>query len=59
MLIRYQAGETRHWSVVNVPSEEAEEARHLHREMEVLKVERNMHRNRIKSLFHLLINFGF
>ena len=50
MLMRYQAGERRHWSVVNVPSEEAEEARHLHREMEVLKVERNMHRNRIKSL---------
>ncbi|KPK25218.1 MAG: hypothetical protein AMK69_14855, partial [Nitrospira bacterium SG8_3] len=26
MLMRYQAGERRHWSVVNVPSEEAEEA---------------------------------
>lgn len=38
------------WSVVNVPSEEAEEGRHLHRDLEVLGKERTMHRNRIKSL---------
>ena len=50
MLIRHQAGERRHWSVVNVPSVGAEEGRHLHREMEGLKLERNMHRNRIKSI---------
>jgi transposase len=36
--------------VVNVPSIEAEDARHLHRELEVLKKERGMHRSRIKGL---------
>ena len=50
MLLRYHGGERLLWSVVNVPSEEDEEARHLHREMEVLKKERNMHRNRTKGL---------
>jgi transposase len=50
MLMRYHGGEKRMWSVVNVPSEEAEERRHLHRDLEVLSKERTMHRNRIKSL---------
>jgi transposase len=50
MLIRYHGGERRMWSVVNVPSVEAEEGRHLHRELDVLKKERKMHRSRIKSL---------
>ena len=50
MLLRYHGGERLLWSVVNVPSEGDEEARHLHREMEVLKKERNMHRNRTKGL---------
>jgi transposase len=50
MLLRYHGGERLLWSVVNVPGEEDEEARHLHREMEVLKKERNMHRNRTKGL---------
>jgi transposase len=38
------------WSVVNVPSEDAEAGRQLHRELEVLKKERTMHRNRLKGL---------
>jgi transposase len=50
MLLRYHGGERLLWSVVNVPGEEDEEARHLHREMEILKKERNMHRNRTKGL---------
>jgi transposase len=49
-LLRYHGGEQLVWSVVNVPSEQAEEGRHLHRELEVLKKERNMHRSRLKSL---------
>jgi transposase len=39
--------------VVKVPGVEAEEARHLHRELEVLWKERTMHRNRIHSLLIL------
>ena len=38
------------WSVVRVPSEKDEDARHLHRSLEGLKKERTMHRNRIKGL---------
>jgi len=49
-LLRYHAGEQLVWSVVNVPSEEAEDGRQLHRELESLKKERTMHRNRLKSL---------
>jgi transposase len=49
-LLRYHGGEQLVWSVVNVPSEQAEEGRHLHRELEVLKKERTMHRSRLKSL---------
>jgi transposase len=50
MLIRYHGGERGMWSVVNVPSVEAEDGRHLHRELDVLNKERKMHRSRIKSL---------
>jgi transposase len=50
MLLRYHGGEKLVWSVVNVPSEQAEDGRHLHRELEVLKKERTMHRSRLKSL---------
>lgn len=50
MLLRYQAGEQKVWSVVRVPSEEEEERRNLGRELEVLKRERTMHRNRIKGI---------
>jgi len=49
-LLRYHGGERLVWSVVNVPSEQAEDGRQLHRELEVLKKERNMHRSRLKSL---------
>jgi transposase len=49
-LIRYWRGERDVWSVVRVPTIEAEDARHLHRDMEVLKRERQQHRMRIQSL---------
>jgi len=49
-LLRYHGGERLVWSVVNVPSEQAEDGRQLHRELEVLKKERTMHRNRLKGL---------
>jgi transposase len=50
MLMRYHGGERGLWSVVNVPSEEAEDGRNLNRELDVLRKERLMHRNRIKGL---------
>jgi transposase len=49
MLMRYHGGERKLWSVVNVPSVEAEDGRNLNRELEVLKKERTMHRNRIRG----------
>jgi transposase len=49
-LIRYHAGEASVWSVVRVPSAEAEEARQLHRDIHVLQRERQQHRMRIQSL---------
>jgi len=49
-LIRYLRGERDVWSVVRVPSEEAEDSRQMHREMEVLKRERGQHRVRMQSL---------
>jgi len=53
MLMRFCAGERRLWSVVRVPSVEQEDARHLHRELETLRDERTMHRNRMRSLLKL------
>ncbi len=50
MLLRYWGGEKKVWSVVRVPSDQDEDARHLHRSLENLKDERTMHRNRIKGL---------
>ncbi len=50
MLMRYHWGEKKVWAVVRVPSVEAEDGRHLHRELDVLNKERKMHRSRIKSL---------
>ena len=47
MLMRYYGGEKKLWSVVNVPSVEAEDGRNLNRELEALKKERTKHRNRI------------
>lgn len=50
MLMRYHGGERKLWSVVNVPSAESEDERHLNRELETLNRERTMHRNRIRGL---------
>jgi len=50
MLIRHDLGEEgRVWSVVRVPSVEQEADRQLHRDWDVLKKERTLHRNRIQS----------
>lgn len=48
-LIRHHRGE-KVWSVVRVPDVLEEDARHLHRDLEVLKAERRAHRMRIQSL---------
>jgi transposase len=48
-LIRHHRGE-KVWSVVRVPGVADEDARHLHRDLEVLKSERRAHRMRIQSL---------
>ena len=50
MLIRYHEGERQVWQVVNVPSVEAEDQRHLHRDLETLKRERGSTTARIKGL---------
>ena len=50
MLMRYDLGEAQVWSVVRVPSVEAEDRRQLHRELATLKAERTRHTNRIKGL---------
>jgi transposase len=47
MLIRYDGGERRVWSVVRVPSVEEEDNRHLHRELGELRKERTRLTNRI------------
>ena len=49
-LVRHTRGESNVWSVVRVPSAESEDARQLHREMEVLQQEQRQHRTRIQSL---------
>lgn len=48
-LLRWHRGE-KVWRVVRVPSVEAEDRRHLHRQLEVLKADRTRVTNRIKSL---------
>ena len=50
MLMRYHGGERKLWSVVNVPSIEAEDSRQLNRDLEALNKERTMHRSRIRGL---------
>ncbi len=58
MMSCYEAGRDGFWlhryllgcGIANVPSEDAEDGRQLHRELEVLKKERTMHRNRLKGL---------
>lgn len=50
MLIRYHEGERQVWQVVHVPSVEAEDQRHLHRDLETLKRERASTTTRIRGL---------
>lgn len=50
MLIRYHAGESKVWSVLRVPTVEAEDRRQLHRELRTLKMERARVTNRIQGL---------
>jgi transposase len=50
MLLRYEQGERHVWQVVKVPSVEAEDHRHLHRDLETLKQERASTTTRIQGL---------
>jgi transposase len=50
MLMRYEQGEREVWRVVHVPTVEAEDGRHLHRDLETLKQERASTTTRIKGL---------
>jgi transposase len=50
MLMRYHHGERQVWQVVKVPSVEAEDQRHLHRDLETLKRERASTTTRMKGL---------
>lgn len=50
MLIRYEQGESKVWGVVRVPSEEDEDRRQPHRELETLKGVRRDLVNRIRGL---------
>ncbi len=50
MLLRYTQGERQVWQVVKVPSVEAEDHRHLHRDLATLKQERASTTTRIKGL---------
>ena len=49
-LVRYHRGERDVWSVIRVPSVEAEDDRQLHREIGILQQEQRQHRTRIQSL---------
>ena len=50
MLLRYAQGERQVWPVVKVPAVEAEDHRHLHRDLETLKQERARTMTRIEGL---------
>src|SRR3989449_11192007 len=50
MVLRYAHGERQVWQVVKVPSVEAEDQRHLHRDLETLKQERASTTTRIQGL---------
>jgi len=50
LLLRYDSGEKKVWSVVRVPSVAEEDGRQLGRELESLKKERTEHCNRIRGL---------
>jgi transposase len=49
LLVRYELGEKKVWSVVQVPSDEQEDQRHLHRELLALKDERTGLVNQLKG----------
>jgi transposase len=49
-LIRYHCGEEKVWSVVRVPSIEAEDIRHLHRQLIKFKKDRTRRRSRIDGV---------
>ena len=49
-LMRYEAGERTVWSVVRVPSDAEEDARHLHRELLTAKRDRTRVTNRMRGL---------
>jgi hypothetical protein len=57
MLFRHAGGE-KVWSVVRVPTEEEEQARHLHRELQSLGQESTRHINRIKGLLVVALPTG-
>jgi transposase len=50
MLMRYDNGERKLWSVVRVPTVEQEDSRQLHRDLVALRGEQTRHINRIKGL---------
>jgi transposase len=50
MLLRYVGGETKLWSVVQIPTPAEEDARQLHRELLTLQRQATEHTNRIKGL---------
>lgn len=52
-LIAYVDGDKQVWKVAQPPSEEQEDARRTHRELERMKKERTGHRNRIQGLLML------
>src|SRR4029434_8632060 len=59
MLVRYHHGERQVWQVVKVPSVEAEDQRHLHRDLETLKQERASTMTRIEGLLiHTAVSFA-
>lgn len=63
MLMRYHGGEKKVWSVVHVPSVEAEDERHLHRLLMTLNAQRTRQINRLKGLLvaqgvHLSVGKG-
>lgn len=53
LLIRYESGERRVWSVLRVPSAQAEDERRVYRERERLIKERGAHHTRMQSLLLL------
>lgn len=50
MLVRWRQGEAAVWRIIAVPSPDDEDARQLHRELEILRGEQTGHSNRIKGL---------